>query len=122
MKKAAGRAHADLAHKAKERKLGAREQFEDPSPVKLGAQSKGSVDTRCVLTWKEVDGVKTVKARLVAKGYQDPDLCEGDVDIAGRVGRRSSHLQLISLGALKTLPHWSLDSKNAFPRADGFGR
>ena len=88
----------------------------------MGAQSKDLAGTRWVLTWKEVDGVKTVKARLVAKGYQDPDLRDGNVDIAGRVSRRSSHSQLISLGALKTLPHWSLDSKNAFPRADGFGR
>ena len=44
---------------------------------------------------------KTVKARLVAKGYQDPDPRGGNVDIAGCVSRRSAHLQLRSLGALK---------------------
>ena len=40
----------------------------------MDTQAKDIVDTRWVLTWKEVDGRKTVKARFVAKGYQDPDL------------------------------------------------
>ena len=56
------------------------------------------------------------------KGYQAPDLRMGNVDIAGCVSRRSSHLQLISLGALRKWPLWSLDIKNAFGQADGFDR
>ena len=58
-----------------------------------------------MLTRKEADGVKTDGARLVARGYQDPDLRNGNVDIAGCVGCvgcGSSRLQLISLGTLKT--------------------
>ena len=94
------RAHADFAQEAKVRRLEEWEQFKVSPPVKMGAQPKDSVDTRWVLTWKEVDSVKTVKARLVAKGYEDPDLREGNAVFAGCVCRRSSHQQLISLGAL----------------------
>ena len=65
---------------------------------------------------------KTVKARFVATGYQGPDLRDGNVDIAGCVSRRSPHLQLISLGALKERAIWSLDIKDDFLKADGFGR
>ena len=61
-------------------------------------------------------------ARLVAKGYRNPDLRDGDVDIAGCVGRRSSNLQTISLGALKKWPIRSPRIKNAFLQADGFDR
>ena len=49
------------------RELEARRQPEVFSPEEMGAQSKDPVDTRWVLTWKEVGGVKTVKARLTAK-------------------------------------------------------
>ena len=80
------------------------EHFKVPSPKKIGAESTDLVDTRWVLTWKEVDGVKTAEARSVANRYQDPDLRMGNVDIAGCVSRRSSHSQLIPLGALKTRP------------------
>ena len=59
------------------------------------------MDTRWALTWKEAEGEKTEKAPLVAKGYQDPELRDGDVDIAGCEGGRSSYLRLISLGAPK---------------------
>ena len=88
----------------------------------MGAQSEDMVDTRCVLTWKEDDGVKTVKARLVAKGFQNPDLLPGNVDFAGCVSRRSSHLRLIPLGALGKWPLWSVDVKNAFLQAGRFDR
>ena len=64
--------------------------------AKMGTRPKDLVDTRWVLTWKKVDGAKKVKARTVAK-----DLRNGNVDIAGCVSRRSSHLRLVSLGALK---------------------
>ena len=46
----------------------------------------------------------------------------GNVDSAACVSRRSSHLQVISLGALGKWPLWSLDIKNAFLQADGFDR
>ena len=78
--------------------------------------------TRWVLTWKMVEGVKTVKARLVATGYQDPDLKNGLVETSGCVSPRSSHLQVVSLAALRGRRLWSLDIKNAFLQADGFGR
>ena len=95
-------------------------QFKGFAPVKIGAQSKDLADTQWVLTCKETDGAKPAKARLVAKGCQDPDLRGGNVDIAGCVGRRSSRLQLLSLGALRRWPIWSLDSENASLQADGF--
>ena len=38
------------------------------------------------------------------------------------MSRRSSHLQLISLGAPKKWPRWNLDIKNAFPQASGSDR
>ena len=58
-----GRVHADLAQKAKVGEYEAWQQCKVSPPVKMGAQFKDSVDTRWVLTRKEVDGVKTVKAR-----------------------------------------------------------
>ena len=73
-----------------------------------------------MLTWKEVDGQKTAKARLAVKGYQEPDLRMGNVDIACCVSRRSSHLQLISLGASERWALWGLDIKNALVQAGGF--
>ena len=88
----------------------------------MAAQSKDIADTRWVLTTKEADGAQTEKARQLAKRYSDPDKCNGDVGIAGRVSRRSSHLQLMSLGVPKNRPIWSLDIKNAFLQAAGFGR
>ena len=113
---------ADPARKAKETELEAWEQFKDSPPVVMGAKPKEMVDTRWMLTWKEVAGVITAKARLAAKGHQAPDLCNDNVDIAGCVIRRLSHLQLISLGALKKWPIRSLDTKNASLQTDGFDR
>ena len=65
-------------------------------------------------------GEKCVKARLAAKGYQDPNLKNGNVDASGRVSFHFFHLQLSTLGAIRKRRIWSLDVKNAFPRADGF--
>ena len=65
------------------------------------------------LIWKEVDGKKPAEERLFAKGYQDPDIRNGNVDVAGCVGRRSLHLRLESLSALAKWKIWSLDTKNA---------
>ena len=98
------------------------EKFKVFSSVKESDISKAVIDSRWVLTWKMVDGIKKVKARLVAKGFQDPDLTEGLVDTSGCVSLRSSHLQVVSLSALNKWKIWSLDIKNAFLQADGFDR
>ena len=63
--------------------------------MELGSQSKDFADTRWVMIWKGAKIAKTVKARVVAEGYQDPDLRNGAVDIAGCVRRRSPHLPLV---------------------------
>ena len=93
--------HADLVTSAKVNELEAWGKFKVPPPASSSSLSKDTVDTRWVLTWKLVDGQETVKARLVAKGLQDPDLQEGLVDTSGCVSLRSSHLQVISLSAIK---------------------
>ena len=116
------RVHADALLLARVEELEAWEQSKVFSPVKIGAQAEDLVDTPWALTWKEVDGVKTAKARLVAKGFQDPDLREESVDIAGCVSRRSSHLLLISLGSLKKWPVRSLDIRSALLQAAVFDR
>ena len=77
------RAHAELVRKVKGRELDARRQYTVFPPVQTGAQARGVVDTRWVLSWKEVRGKKAAEARMVARGYQDPDLEGGDVVIAG---------------------------------------
>ena len=79
----------------------------------MGAQTKDMVDTRWALTWEKVDGKKAAGARFLAKGYQDPDLRDGNVDIAGCISSRSPRLQLISARALGNLKICSLVSKNA---------
>ena len=81
-----------LANKAKERELDAWKQSKIPSPVIAGAQTKEVVDTRWALTWKAAEGKETAMAHPVAKGYQDPDLRDGNVAIAGRVSWRSSYM------------------------------
>ena len=68
------------------------------------------------------DGMKCVKARLVAKGFQDPGLKGGLVDTSGRVSLRSSHLQVVSLNAIRKWELRSLGNKTEFLRAGGFGR
>ena len=107
---------------ARARELDAWSQFKVYSPMEPGECDEEVVGTRWVLTWKVADGVKTVKACLVAKGYQDPDLEDGLVGTSGCVSLRPSHLQVFSLAALRGWRLWSLDIKNAFPQADGFGR
>ena len=58
------------------------------------------------------EGEKCVKARLAAKGYQGPNLQEGQAGASGCVSLRSSHLQVISLGALKkwNLPRFDIQT------------
>ena len=104
------------------RGLVARKQFKVFNPLEPGRCTKEVVGTRWVLTWKMVEGVKTVKARLAAKGYQDSDLEEGLVETSGSASLRSSHLQVISLAAIRGWRLRGIDIKNAFPQADGFGR
>ena len=122
MAEGGGRTFSDLVRKGALGELEAWGHFRVFSPEKSGTQSTDLFETRGELTWKEVDGEKTVKAQVAATGYQDSDLPMGSVDIAGCVSRRSSHLQVISLGVLMTWPLWSLDIKNAFLQADGFER
>ena len=68
------------------------------------------------------EGKGSVKARLVAKGFQDPDLKDGLVETSGCVSLCSSHLQVISLSAVRNWKLWSLDIMNASLQADGFER
>ena len=107
---------------AKGRGLDAWCKFQVSPPVPQATVEKDVVETRWVLTWKDLDGKRTVKARLVARGFQDPDLAEGLVDAPSCVSLRSSHLQVISLSTLKKWKLWSLDVKNAFLQADPFPR
>ena len=60
-----------------------------------------------------------VKARLVAKGYQDSGVKDDLVETSGRTILRSSHLQVISLGALEKWDTWNVGKQNAFLQADG---
>ena len=113
---------SDEVSSAKQRELDAWAKFQVYSPVPEKKVNKSVVDTRWVLTWKDIDGCRAVKARLVARGFQDPDLAEGLVDTSSCVALRSSHLQVISLSALKRWRLWSLDIKNAFLQADPFTR
>ena len=97
-------------------------KFQAFSPVLWRNAAKDIVDTRWVLTWKSLEGKRAEKARLAARGFQDPDLAAGLVDTSSCLSLRSSHLQVISLSALKKWKLWSLDIKNAFSQADPFPR
>ena len=109
-------------HAAKNRELDAWRKFQVSPPVPQKSVTKEVVETRWVLTWKDLEGKRTVKARLVARGFQGPDLADGLVDTSSCVSLRSSHLQVISLSALKKWKLWSLDIKNAFLQADPLPR
>ena len=104
------------------RVLDAWNQFKVFSPLEPGRCAEEVVGTRWALTWKMVEGVKTAQARLVAKGHEGPDLKEGLVETSGGVSLRPSHLQVISLAALRGWRLLSVDIKDAFLQADGFGR
>ena len=103
--------HADSVAAAKERELGACRQFKVFPAVQMVAPTKDVFDTRWALAWKEVKGKKKAKCRREA----------GKV-LAGCVSRRSSHLQLIPLGAMRDSMIWSLGIKHAFLQADACGR
>ena len=62
-------------------------------PEKMGAQTEDVVDSRWVLTRKEVEGWGAAQTHVLPKGYQRPDPRDGNVGIAGCVWRRLSHLQ-----------------------------
>ena len=114
--------HAELVQAAKLRELGAWAKCDVCGPRRRGNVSNHIVQTRWALTWRAVDGKETAKARPVSKGCQDPDLMEGNSDLAGHVSRRFSHSRAISSGALKKLRVWSLDIKNAFRQQDRSSR
>ena len=58
----------------------------------------------------------------MAEGFQDPDMKEGLMETSGCVSLRSSHLQVVSLSAVRQRKLCSLDVKYAFLQADGFER
>ena len=93
---------------AKCRGLDAWCKFQVFSPVPQTKVTKDVVETRWVLTWKALEGKRTLKARLVSRGFKDPDLAEGLADTSSCVSLRSSHLQVISLSALKKWKLWCL--------------
>ena len=117
-----GKSNLELVGDAEEHRRSAWNRFKVFSPIKEGGNSKAIVDTRWVLPWKVVGGKNTAKARPVAEGYKDPDMKEGNVSCAGCVSRRSSHLQALSVAAIKSCEIWFLDIGNAFLPADGFSR
>ena len=122
MAEEAERVRADPAGKAEDGELGAWRQFKVSPALKIGAHAKDVADTRWVSTWTEAGGEETTKARQVAKGRRDPDLRDGNVDIAGHGGRRFPHLQSISPGARRGCKIWSLDIKSALSLAYRSGR
>ena len=79
--------HMDLARDAMARELSAWKQFTVSSPIMGGAHGRAFADTRWVLPRRVVDWEKTAEARLVAAGFQDPDMGEGNLEIAGCVSR-----------------------------------
>ena len=93
------RVRADLARKAERRELDACRQFGAFFNCENGRPDQGCGRYTADLTWKGVEGKKNEKARLVARDHQDPDLKDGDADIAGCVSRGPPHLRLVSLGA-----------------------
>ena len=58
----------------------------------------------------------------MAKGYQYPNLRMGNVEIAGRVSRRSSHLQVISLWGPEEMAAVQPGYQEHPFQADGFDR
>ena len=93
--------HADLVQEAEPKDLAAWKKFDVYAKRNACNVSKKIAQTRWVLTWKIVDGREFAKARQEAKGFQGPDLRVGVVDTSGCVRLRSSHLQVISLCAIK---------------------
>ena len=89
--------HADLVRDARVKELDAWGSSKVLKLLKAGNARNTAVDTRWVLRWKTVDGVKTARVRLAAEGFQDSDLQDGIADTPGCVSLLSSHL----LGALK---------------------
>ena len=112
----------DPVSDAEERELSAWKLFEVCPTIKEGTYSKAIAATRSALTWKVVVGKEWAKARSVAEGYQAPDLKEAALKIAGCVGRRPSHVRMISFAVPGKWEIWSLDSKHACRHAKGFYR
>ena len=95
-----GHSRGDLANAAEKRKLNAwkrvkvRELLQEGGETKSGVASRGPVLGKLLMA-------RNAQARLAAKGFQSPDLKEASVGASGRISLRSSHLQVISPGALK---------------------
>ena len=112
-----GKLQQVLVSDADGRQHSAQKQYNVRSSSKGGVHSEAIADTRSALTWKVADGKKAAKARLMVKGYQGPDLKADNMDVAGCVSRRTSHLQVISLAATKKWKIRRLDIKNASRRS-----
>ena len=103
----------------KEREPAAWKRFKILEPVIVANPSKVTVDARWVAPWMVAEGKEDVKAPCVAHGYQDPDLENGMAEAPGCLSLRSSHLQVVSLVALRKETFWTLGIKNAALRWDG---
>ena len=64
-----GAAHVNLVRATEGTELEAWKYFGVAQPLNKGELGEVAVDTQWVLTWKMLQGVKTVKARLVARGF-----------------------------------------------------
>ena len=71
----AERAQAEPVLKAVEGEVDAWKQFKVYLPAQMGTQTEDVVDTRWPLSWKEVDGKKTVRARRLAKRRMARSAC-----------------------------------------------
>ena len=76
-------------------------EFGASSPAAQANIEKAIVGARRVSTWEIMQGELAVRARSAAKGFKGPDLQQGLAETAGCVSLRSSHLQLLSLRAMK---------------------
>ena len=111
---------ADSVEAGKPRELEAWEKFDVFSPHEARNVQRQIAHARCVLTWGMADGKKRGEARVVAEGFQGPDLKGGLADTSGCVSLRSSHLQVVSLSAIRKWELWSSDIRIAFSQAGGF--
>ena len=97
-----GRVALQSGERAKERGLHACKSSGFPSHERGRASSVSIVDKRRAISWEMAVGAKDAASRLVAKGCRGADLKCGSAHIPARVRPRSSHLQAIFLGALKS--------------------
>ena len=111
-----------MVRAAKGYELAAWSKVDVSTQEKEGAPSKAAAASRRILPWDMVDGRTHVKARPVAKDYQDPVSKEGQEESPCCASLRSSHLQILLLGALKKWELCTVDVRNAFSQPDDFTR